>query len=161
MNSQESKVQTILHVEDSDIDHEALRRSFHKMQIDINISWCRSSLEAHEYLAEEAQSTFGKLKMALPSLILLDLNLPGEDGRSFLKKLRSIPRIAIIPVIILTSSSDPKDVHACFALGANAYLLKPLNPRDLDPVVQAFAQFWLKHAVLPAAPASLVKGTLI
>ena len=151
MNDSFSRFQVILHVEDSDIDHDALQRSFRRAQINTPISWCRDAREAHKYLAEHGQRAPGEEEAVLPAVILLDLNLPGEDGRTFLKKIRETPRLSSIPVIILSSSSDPKDVDGCYALGANAYLVKPLNPRDLDPLVLAFAQFWLKHSVLPSA----------
>lgn len=84
-----------------------------------------------------------------PDIVLLDLNLPRKNGREVLQDMKSDPALQSIPVVALTTSSARDDVNACYALGANAYVVKPVEfDRFLD-VVRAFESFWLSAAVLP------------
>ena len=137
---------SILHIEDSEIDHEALTRAFKKIGIQVLITWCKNAEEAHQYLSElEAKDS----PLRRPSLILLDLNLPKESGLEFLTKVKAHPTLGVIPVIILSSSSKPSDIQSCYVEGANAYLLKPINSKELETKAENIARFWLKDAVLP------------
>ena len=84
-----------------------------------------------------------------PSVILLDLNLPGTDGRELLAEIKNDNVLKHIPVIVLTTSTDERDVEACYRAGANSYMQKPV---DLPGFVEAIARlkdFWLEIAVLP------------
>ena len=141
--------QVILHVEDSAVDHEALKRAFHKVGVKVPLFWCTDAQDALQFLAQLGRYEGNAIPAPRPSLILLDLNMPAEDGRSFLRQLRATPEHSSIPVIIFSSSANEKDVEECFKQGANAYLLKPMNSADLQSLVLAFSNFWLKHSVLP------------
>jgi CheY-like chemotaxis protein len=88
----------------------------------------------------------------LPDLILLDLNLPRRDGREVLRDIKSNPMLAHIPVVIFTTSSAEADVRACYALGANAYVIKPVDLSQFLMVIAAIQEFWLSTARLPASP---------
>ena len=145
------RTQVILHIDDSDIDHEVLERSFKRLKIATTLQWCKNVRESHAFLHRYPYASSMSPPEPLPSIILLDLNLPGEDGRVFLKQLRATPRLSTIPVLILSSSSDPKDVEFCYSWGANAYLLKPLSPADMDSLLLSLVHFWLKHTVLPVS----------
>jgi CheY-like chemotaxis protein len=84
-----------------------------------------------------------------PDIVLLDLNLPRKNGREVLQDMKTEETLRGIPVVALTTSSARDDVNACYALGANAYVVKPVEfDRFLD-VVRAFEDFWLKSAALP------------
>lgn len=80
-----------------------------------------------------------------PRMILLDLNLPGLSGFDVLKEIRSSHRWRDIPVIVLTSSNDPKDIDHATMMGANAYLCKPNGLRELRTVLGTTCTFWLEH----------------
>ena len=84
-----------------------------------------------------------------PGLILLDLNLPGKDGREVLKTLKSDPDLKQIPVCILTTSDEPKDLVACYRLHANSYIQKPTAIADLIDVAKQIKQYWLHVVQLP------------
>jgi chemotaxis family two-component system response regulator Rcp1 len=84
-----------------------------------------------------------------PDLVVLDLNLPGKDGREVLSDLKTDPALARIPVVIFTSSEASSDISRCYELGANCYLRKPGNLPDFVAVVQSMADFWLGFAILP------------
>jgi CheY-like chemotaxis protein len=83
----------------------------------------------------------------LPALILLDLNLPKLDGFEVLRAIRADARLRAIPVVVVSSSSDGRQVRQAYELGANAYMVKPLN--DFVDLVGDFERFWLQRAELP------------
>jgi len=142
-------MRTVLHIDDSEVDHAVLMRSFKRLGIKAPLYWCKNARDARAFLHNDGDKSHQATPR--PALILLDLSLPGENGLSILKTLKSSPEFTAIPVIILSSSTNPLDIEACYALGANSYLVKPLDSRDMDRPAKAFAQFWLVHAVLPAA----------
>lgn len=139
----------ILHIEDSEVDHEALKRSYLRAQISAPLFWCSDVRDAQNFLSNLGPYQ-NKVQAPRPAIILLDLNIPGEDGLTFLKKLKRNPKFSLIPVVVLSSSKNPRDVEQSYAFGASAYLLKPMNPRDLDSIIMAFTYFWLKHTILPS-----------
>lgn len=79
----------------------------------------------------------------LPDLILLDLNLPRKDGREVLRAVKSDPALVHVPIIILTTSSAERDVLESYRLGANAYVVKPVDLDRFFAVVEAIHQFWM------------------
>lgn len=84
-----------------------------------------------------------------PDLILLDLNLPKKDGRQVLNEIKQDPELRSIPVIVLTTSSDPRDITAAYRLHANCYLQKPVDLQDFLAMVRSIEQFWLRLCSLP------------
>ena len=80
----------------------------------------------------------------LPSLILLDLQLRGQNGCDFLNRLRSDPRFAAIPVVVFTTSDDQTDLARCYACGANGYVVKPGTFDELVECARDLCSFWLK-----------------
>lgn len=86
-----------------------------------------------------------------PNVILLDLNLPKMDGRQVLAAIKGDPRLRRIPVVILTTSADERDVLGSYDLGANCYITKPVDLDQFIAAVQAIEQFWLTVVTLPEA----------
>jgi len=85
----------------------------------------------------------------VPDLLILDLNLPGMDGREVLADIKSDPDLLRIPVVVLTTSSAESDVLRAYALHANCYLVKPIGLDAFTSVVQEIEHFWLSLAQLP------------
>lgn len=85
-----------------------------------------------------------------PDLVLLDLNLPAKDGRSVLKEVKADPVLRKIPIVIFSTSRAREDIQRCYELGANCYINKPGNLQDFVVSVNAVADFWLCHSLLPA-----------
>ena len=85
----------------------------------------------------------------LPSLILLDLNMPRMDGKQALKQIKSHSVFCSIPVLVLTTSATQKDVDECYSLGANGYLVKPHEYSALLELLRSIQYFWLDMAKLP------------
>jgi two-component system response regulator len=133
-------VQTILIVEDSEDDYEATMRAFKRTNLKNPILRASSGTEALSILRESN---------AHPGLVLLDLNMPGIDGRRILAIIKSDPVMRKIPVVVLTTSSDERDVEECYTLGANTYIQKPVDLDGLFAAIQRLKEYWFEIALLP------------
>ncbi len=141
---------SLLVVEDSDEDFEALTRLMRNAQLSNSIHRCIDGEEALDFLHRRgpyAQST----SLQSPSIILLDLNLPGTDGREVLREIKEDKILRKIPVVILTTSSSPKDIETCYSYGVNSYLLKPMDLKAFKRLIQVFIEYWFSIVVLPDA----------
>jgi CheY-like chemotaxis protein len=87
---------------------------------------------------------------ARPDLILLDLNLPGKDGRQVLAEVKGDPTLGTIPVIVLTTSQMQEDINRAYSLHANGYIAKPTDFASYSAMVETIGQFWIGLASLPA-----------
>lgn len=81
----------------------------------------------------------------------MDLNLPGTDGRDVLRHLKGDTHLKTIPIIILTTSSDPEDIESCYLQGANSYMVKPVNYDGLVDAMRRLSDFWLEVAQISSA----------
>lgn len=89
------------------------------------------------------------LKAPRPHLVVLDLNLPGMNGRDVLREVKNDPDLRCIPVVVFTTSGAPTDVRFAYELQANAYLVKPVGLDAFTGVIRAVEEFWLAKAQLP------------
>lgn len=143
-----SLAQTILLVEDSEDDCEATIRAFRKTNLRNPIVWVSSGEEALRFLQHEGE--YATLDpQSKPGMILLDLNMPGMDGRRVLRKIKENENLRTIPVIILTTSSDEKDINTCYADGANTYIQKPVSFEGLIDSIRSLKEYWFEIALLP------------
>ena len=91
------------------------------------------------------------LQGKLPSLILLDLNMPRKNGRKALEEIKNNSDLCHIPVVILTTSKDPVDIHHCYKLGAAGFVTKPSNFDALLSTIQTIDRYWFKTVSLPGS----------
>ncbi len=140
----------LLVVEDSDVDFEVLMRSLKKLSFQPQIYRVEDGDEALDFLFHQGQYTDNK-KTPRPALILLDLNLPGTDGRQVIVQLKQNRSLKMIPIIVFTTSSNPHDVEFCYQHGANSYLLKPLETQAFNDSVNILLAYWLETAILPSS----------
>lgn len=146
--SNRSSSPVVLVIEDSDEDYEALERFFRQESTQIQLMRQPTGNSALTYLQQCIQ-TEDRLRVSLPSLILLDLNLPGIDGRAVLQSIKQNPQLAHIPVVVLTTSNNPRDVFECYQLGANSYLLKELDVAFFKASIKVLVDYWFKAVLLP------------
>ena len=140
--------QTILIVEDSDDDFYAAQRTFQRAGLNNPIRRCATGDEAVDYMFH--RGAFSDAALApLPGIILLDLNLPGLDGRAVLQQVKSEPSLRRIPVIVLTTSNAENDVAQCYADGANSYVTKPVDIHGFVQAITRLKDFWFEIAILP------------
>jgi CheY-like chemotaxis protein len=128
-------VGTILVVDDSRNDVELLLRTFAQMGVQNKVDVCYGGDEALQYLQRH--------KDKLPTVILLDLKMPGRDGFWVLNKIKSNPLLRDIVVIVLTSSADLGDIQLAYDLGSNSFLTKPVNLGEFQAMIGAFHNYWV------------------
>lgn len=138
----------ILIVEDSDIDFETTIRAFKKSNMANPVHRCEDGEEALDYLFQRNRYSDNE-KSPRPQLVLLDLNLPGTDGREVLEEVKNDTSLKTIPVIVLTTSSSEIDIEKCYQLGANSYIQKPVDLQGFIGAIQKLKDFWFKVALLP------------
>lgn len=137
----------LLVIEDNDEDYEIIQWALKKLSIRTPLARGRDGEDAFDYLYKRGEHA----NAIRPSLILLDLNLIADDGREVLQEIKQDEDLRSIPVIVWTSSSDPKDIEVCFQQGANSYMLKPMNIEKLLQAVELLNNYWFGVAVLPDA----------
>jgi DNA-binding response OmpR family regulator len=146
-----SPLPTLLIVEDSDEYFEVLTRIIARVStIVLEIYRCIDGDDALDFLNREGLYR-GREGRPNPDLMILDLNLPGTDGREVLATIEHTKHLRTIPVVILTTSSNPKDIAACYESGANTYIVKPMDIKELTESVRTIVDYWFKVAVLPTA----------
>jgi len=132
----------ILLVEDNGNDEELTLRALRKANIANKVIVTRDGAEALDYLfARGAHAARDMTK--LPQLILLDLNLPKIGGLDVLQAIRNDERTRLQPVVILTSSKEDKDLAAGYTLGANSYIVKPVDFTQFSESVRQLGLYWL------------------
>ena len=142
----------ILLVEDNDADAELALHALHKSQLANHIERARDGEEALDFLfcrGAFSDRTFDDA----PRLILLDLKLPKVDGLQVLQQIKTDPHTRAIPVIILTSSKEERDVVNGYLNGVNSYIQKPVNFADFQNVVRQLGMYWLLLNSKPPASA--------
>ena len=137
----------LLVIEDSDEDFEVLQIFMEDMAVTNPIYRCTTGDKALEFLYCEQDK--GTQENQRPSMILLDLNLPGIDGREVLVRLKQDDQFREIPIVIFTTNSDPRDIKFCYRKGANGYLIKPVGTERFEKAIQAFVEYWLNTNTLP------------
>jgi chemotaxis family two-component system response regulator Rcp1 len=135
----------VLLVEDSVGDVRLTREAFKDAKVHINLHVAVDGNEAMLFLKRERQYA----DAPRPDLILLDLNLPRKDGREVLKEIKESPTLAIIPVVILTTSASEEDILRTYQLHANCYITKPVDLDGFLKVVKSIDSFWLSVVRLP------------
>ena len=121
----------LLVIEDSDEDFTALVRIANKIIVNSSIYRCEDGEEALNFLYREEEYTDESISPR-PSLIVLDLNLPGIDGREVLATIKQDRDLKTIPVIVFSTSSNPKDIDACYRQGVSGYIIKPMDSKLLE-----------------------------
>jgi CheY-like chemotaxis protein len=141
----------ILLVEDSPLEAELTVRPLRELGSNPEIAVVRDGEEALDFLF--GRGAFRSRSGAVPPrLILLDLKLPRLDGIDVLRAIRTNSRTSTAPVVVLTSSDDPRELNQCYQLGANSCVLKPVQFDALRAVLQAVARYWLELNQTPPPP---------
>lgn len=138
----------LLVVEDSNEDFEAFQRFLRQSPLAIPVYRCLNGDQALAFLHHTDRYTDPE-SAPRPGLILLDLNLPGTDGREVLRQIKQDDALKSVPVVIFTTSNNPKDIEACYRQGVNGYMIKPMDFKLLKRSIQTLLDFWFDVAILP------------
>ena len=137
----------ILLVEDSPDDADLTVDALRDGRVRNRVTVVDDGVEAMAYLHRQGKYA----GVPRPDLILLDLNLPGKSGREVLTEIKQDPDLRRIPVVIMTSSDDEKDILAAYNLHVNCYVTKPVDLDQFIKIVKSIEHFWLSIVTLPAA----------
>ena len=132
----------ILLVEDNPDDVELTRIAFKEAKVANQLVVASDGAEALDYLFARGRYA-DRNPDDLPSIVLLDLNLPKVDGREVLQAIRANEKTRSLPVVVLTTSTEPFDVEATYALGVNSYIQKPVDFERFVWAVQQVGLYWL------------------
>lgn len=137
----------ILIVEDSPEDYDTTLRAFKKVGMKNKVMRFEMGDQCLDYLFGRGE--FEGQEIVLPGLIMLDLNLPGTDGKEVLKIIKSDLKLKKIPVVVLTTSNDIRDIEKCYQLGANSYIQKPVNFEGFINAITKLNEYWFEISILP------------
>ena len=149
--SEASDTRPLLVLEDNNEDFATLQRLMRKQGLTNPVFHCVTGQEVLDFLRHQGPYR-DSATAPRPSLILLDLNVPGKDGRTVLQEIKSDEAFKHIPVAIFSTSANAKDVAFCYAYGANTYLVKPVDLGKLTRNLQLFFKYWLTVSVLRDDP---------
>ena len=130
----------ILLVEDNPGDVRLTREALRESKIHNNLNVARDGIEAMDYLRGES---------VLPDIILLDLNMPRMSGHEVLREIKHDRELANIPVVVLTTSQDERDIEMAYELHACCYINKPIDMDQFLKIVKTIENFWFSIVKLP------------
>jgi CheY-like chemotaxis protein len=141
-------VKTILLVEDNPQDEMLILRSLRKVNLANQVDVARDGQQALDYLFREGEFA-GRSGTDLPTVVLLDINLPRVNGLEVLERLRVDQRTSLLPVVILTSSDEEQDRLKSYEQGANSFVRKPLDFAEFAESVARLGVYWLALNIPP------------
>lgn len=151
----------IMLIDDSDVDTYSTRRALKEVNSKLTIIRFDEATSAKDYLlgeqlmmndaasSNDVVANFKQISNTLPKLILLDLNMPGMDGFELLSILKANTSTQNIPVIIMSNSANDSDVEKSYRLGANGYIVKPMEADVYTLAMQSSLHYWLNTVALP------------
>lgn len=129
-------------------DRELIKAAFEENGSDVELYFVENGEELMHYLYRHGKFK-DEEKYPSPSIILLDLNMPKKDGREALKEIKGHEELRKLPIIILTTSTETKDVIKCYELGVNSLTIKPANFADLVAFAGMLHAYWFQTVQLP------------
>ncbi len=131
----------VLYVEDNPDDVDIFKRVIGKINQPPTYKVITTGSEAIDYVLK--RGNYESPEVILPKMLLLDLNLPGNNGFEVLQQIRSNSQGRYLPIVVYSTSDNPKDMREAFDLGANAYLVKPGGYREVSDMLRRALDFWL------------------
>jgi CheY-like chemotaxis protein len=152
------KTKTLLVVEDNEDDLFFLRRALGCVDIPHSVSVVNDGLAAVAYLSGDGLYA-DRAEYPLPSVVILDIALPRLNGHEVLGWIREQPRFKTLPIIILSNSAHPEDIHRAYRLGVTSYLAKQADLKEYHESLKAVLHYWLEvPAPAPAPPAKALRN---
>ncbi|MFT7156416.1 MAG: chemotaxis family two-component system response regulator Rcp1 [Parvicella sp.] len=145
MNLKEIPIKLLL-VEDNPDDVVLIKFAFNEQKVNCDIFWTKDGVEAENFLKKLDKY----VDVPTPDIVILDLNLPKKNGFSVLKFIKSSPVLKELPVIVLTTSTNPDDIRKCYAGHANCYIKKPSDLQGFLEIIGNVKTYWLDTVILPS-----------
>lgn len=140
-------------VEEDPFDAHSIEEQFKQAPVQLKLRRVRDGVEALEYMQGKGQYA-DRFKFPVPDVILLDLKMPKVDGHEFLGWLRkkAPEKMRLIPVIVMSSSTEESDVNRAYELGANSYAAKPIGWAKFQERIKELGIYWGEHSEKPTIP---------
>ncbi len=148
-SEQKDKSFAILMIDDDEEDFMLVNEALKSRGVKVDLYWAQDGDEAMNFLFHQGEYA----QAPTPNLILLDLNMPGKDGFEVLRDLKAHEGLRKIPVVILTSSRDQKNISHGYNIGANSFMLKPLTFDEMASAMQSLCEYWFALVQLPKSTA--------
>jgi two-component system response regulator len=133
----------VLLVEDNPDDAEFTLRALRKANVALGIALVEDGVSALEFVFRTGAYA-DRTPATLPRVVLLDLKLPKVDGLEVLRRIKSDPRTRALPIVVLTSSREQRDIHEAYVRGANSYIVKPIEYAELIAKLGDLVRYWLQ-----------------
>jgi CheY-like chemotaxis protein len=133
----------VLLIEDRGEDVELTLRAFEKTGVTNRIEVVHDAVEALEFL-QGVHPFAERWKGEVPAMILLDIDLPRLSGVQLLRKIRQMDKLRYVPIIMITSSNEDRDLKASYDAGANSYIRKPVSSADFGALIYRLCAYWLQ-----------------
>ena len=130
----------ILLVEDSELDAELTMEALKSTKLANKVDWVQDGVKALEYLRKQGE--YKDRKTGNPLVILLDIKMPRKTGLEVLEEIRQDEKLRYMPVVILTSSKEERDLYKGYKLGVNAYVVKPVSHSSFIETISEIGLFW-------------------
>ncbi|HTC91189.1 MAG TPA: response regulator [Bryobacteraceae bacterium] len=135
----------ILLIDDHPADAKLFEHALQQAATRAKLYWVAAAEEGLEYLKQEGRfQGAGRVR-----LVVSDLSMPGMDGFDFLAQVRKNPALAMIPIVVMSSSRSPRDVMRCYQLGANSFIVKPMSLETFVSTIGTLVRYWLDIVELP------------
>jgi CheY-like chemotaxis protein len=144
----------LLVIEDSDEDFETLNRIITQVStLSLDIHRCMDGEDGLNWLNQSGKysASDDNQNHCNPDLIILDLNLPGIDGCKIVGMIRQTKSLKAIPIVVLSTSSNPQDIEGCYQAGVNGYMLKSIDINPLRDSIRIMLDYWFKAIILPSS----------
>jgi CheY-like chemotaxis protein len=148
---------TILAIEDDPGDREIMRRALRADGYRVELFTVADGNEALDYLFQRGRYAEASISPR-PDLILLDLNIPGIDGKSVLEIAKNDEILRATPIVVVTTSIRDRDVFDCYQIGCNSYIVKPLEAQAFIEAIHDLCSYWLGSVTLPRHDRALRSG---
>jgi CheY-like chemotaxis protein len=133
----------VLLVEDNPDDAEFTLRALRKANVALQVALVEDGVSALEFVFRTGAHA-DRLPATLPRVVLLDLKVPKVDGLEVLRRIKSDPRTRTLPIVVLTSSREQRDIHEAYVRGANSYIVKPIEYAELIAKLGDLVRYWLQ-----------------
>lgn len=148
MGNMNAKPAVILLADDDSGDQELTRRAFKKSLIKNELFVVNNGQAALDYLLRKGIYS-DPLNSPTPDLFLLDLNMPKMDGRQVIEEIKKHPELALLTIVVLSTSKEEEDVICTYKLGINSFITKPIDFAEFIRIIQAICHYWFEIVALP------------
>jgi CheY-like chemotaxis protein len=139
---------TVLLADDDEDDCLLVKEAFAENRLRSDLRFVSDGAQLMDYLRRRNRFSDPEISPC-PALILLDLNMPRMDGREVLREIKADPRLRRIPVVVLTTSQEQRDIVRSYDLGASSFITKPVTFHELVDIIRSLGQYWLETVQLP------------